>query len=199
MVKLNGCTSETVELQNGCPQGSVLLPIIFTVFINTLRDCTDNYKWQIENITDNVQLSQIVDDSGIWLESGKPIISEKSTKSRKGHRKLACKYAFQINTSKMQVIIFLKGSVIPQELQTNFQKLTLCNKDLEYKEAITFLGMTFDKYLTWKQHINSLTKRCNSDINLMKAVKGNIWGTDKAILFKIYSALIRSKLWQYHL
>ena len=43
-------------------------------------------------------------------------------------------------------------------------------------------------------HIDNLVKRVTKDINLLRSVKGNNWGTDKQSRFTIYQSLIKSKL-----
>ncbi|WAR19989.1 hypothetical protein MAR_001827, partial [Mya arenaria] len=71
------------------------------------------------------------------------------------------------------VLLVYKQRVKPPECSPSFPQLKLCNQTLTYNEKATFLGLTFDKYLT---------------------IKGKEWGTDKKCLHKIYQSLIKSKL-----
>ena len=80
------------------------------------------------------------------------------------------------------------------EQNPDFPKLKLDTDILQYKEYATFLGLTFDKYLKWHIHIDNLIKRTEKDINLIRSVKGQKWGTDKKSLYNIYQSLIKSKL-----
>jgi len=54
--------------------------------------------------------------------------------------------------------------------------------------------MTFDKYLTWKDHILKLVVRCQKDLNFLKCIQRNNWGTDKKALMRIYKATIWAKI-----
>ena len=50
-------TSDPLNLENGCPQGSVLSPILFNVIINTLQE-------SLEKLT--ISLLQYADDAAVW-------------------------------------------------------------------------------------------------------------------------------------
>ncbi|XP_057654757.1 uncharacterized protein LOC130893013 [Diorhabda carinulata] len=65
--------------------------------------------------------------------------------------------------------------------------LILNGQNLEFVEYIKFLGITFDKKLTWKQHIDYLKKVCQNGLNLLKTIASHKWGAD-------YKALIRSRI-----
>ncbi|WAR30315.1 hypothetical protein MAR_032857, partial [Mya arenaria] len=84
------------------------------------------------------------------------------------------------------VLLVHKQRVKPPECAPSFPQLKLCNQTLTFKEKTTFLGLTFDKYLKWDFHINSLIARCEKDLNLLRTIKGKEWGTDKKIVTGAY-------------
>ena len=88
------------------------------------------------------------------------------------------------------MVVFNKNFKLVERLP----KLKYNGKDIQYAKCVKFLGMYFDHKLTWKAHIDSQVKRCNSDLNLMHMVSGTIFGADKLTLLRIYFALIQSKL-----
>ncbi|XP_072162117.1 uncharacterized protein, partial [Bemisia tabaci] len=65
---------------------------------------------------------------------------------------------------------------------------------LEFVESIRFLGLIFDRKLTWKEHILALESKCKQRMNIMKYLAHTSWGADKPTLLKIYRSFIRSKL-----
>lgn len=191
-VKCNGERSEIVETINGCPQGSVLSPVLFSLLMNTLSDRID--KHNALNKFDNINLSQFVDDSGIWTISGKPKAAvNKAQKALKAIEKWSFDFGFQINPSKTQVILFRKGYA-QANITDELPKLMLCGQRLEFQKSVTLLGATLDQYLNWKPHVNNLINKCKKDLFLLRAISGQSWGADKKSLFRIYTALIRSKI-----
>jgi len=194
-VNYKGHISRTTEPKNGCPQGSVLSPIIFSIFMNTLRDYMEDYNNTILNPQDHTNLSQFVDDTAIWATSKSPDLAiKKAQNSLKIIEKWSKETGVKINPLKTQVLVIHRPKTTPPENKPNFPKLTLCEETLSYSETAKFLGLTFDKSLSWKYHINNLITRCNKDINLIKSIKGQEWGTDKMALHRIYQAIILSKI-----
>ena len=73
-------------------------------------------------------------------------------------------------------------------------RLTLDGKTLDFVDKVTFLGLTVDRKLTWKHHIDQLIVKCNKDLNLMRMISETTFGADKKCLVNLYKALILSKL-----
>ena len=57
-----------------------------------------------------------------------------------------------------------------------------------------FLGLIFDKKLTFSPHLKYLRDKCQKAMNLLKVVSSMDWGADREVLLRLFRALIRSKL-----
>ena len=57
-----------------------------------------------------------------------------------------------------------------------------------------FLGVVFDRKLTFAAHIRYLKDRCIKALNLLRVVAHKDWGADSATLLKLYRTHVRSKL-----
>ena len=57
-----------------------------------------------------------------------------------------------------------------------------------------FLGVTFDRKLSFIPHIKYLKAKCLKALNLLKVRSHSSWGADRTILLHLYRSLIRSKL-----
>ena len=72
--------------------------------------------------------------------------------------------------------------------------LKLGTSRLLYQSSVKFLGVVFDRHLTWSEHIQHVADRCRKRLNLMRAMAGSHWGASRDTLLMVYRALIRSVL-----
>ena len=61
-------------------------------------------------------------------------------------------------------------------------------------EETRFLGLHFDRRLTWVPHLKLLKARCLEAISILKVLSHTSWGADRQMLLKLYKALILSKI-----
>ena len=57
-----------------------------------------------------------------------------------------------------------------------------------------FLGLIFDKKLSFIPHLKALKTKCLKALDIIKVVANQEWGADKSVLLKFYRSLVRSKL-----
>ena len=178
-VKVGAEMSDTKLLENGTPQGSIISPILFLVMIN-----------DIDVGNTGVDLSLFADDSATY-KSGKNInqLLKDIQTSLNSISKWADKWGIKISNSKSVGIIFthrVKYNIL--------NPLTLNGNPLKMETKAKFLGMIYDKKLTWRDHVQYIEDRCKARLNLMRSLTGTGWGASKESLLTIYRALIRSLL-----
>ena len=78
--------------------------------------------------------------------------------------------------------------------KSNPPSLTLQGKEIKVVENYKFLGLIWDRGLTFKDHIFYLKRKCIKSLNLLRILSHTTWGADTQTLLKLYQALIRSKL-----
>ena len=69
--------------------------------------------------------------------------------------------------------------------------LHIDGSELECVEEFNFLGITIDKYLNWKSHINKLANKLPKSIGIMNKLKNIL---SQNIMFAIYESLILSHI-----
>ena len=72
--------------------------------------------------------------------------------------------------------------------------LTLDGQSLPVVEETKFLGVIFDKKLTFIPNIKKLKAKCQKALNLLRVFAHTDWGADRKILLNLYRTIVRSKL-----
>ena len=96
---------------------------------------------------------------------------------------------FKFSTSKTKCVHFCK-------LRKCFDDpvLRLNGCQIPVVEEAKFLGLIFDRKLSFIPHIHALKTKCLKKLNLLRVLANTDWGADRRVLLRLYRTLIRSKL-----
>ena len=178
-VKVNNTISNHFNLEAGVPQGSVLSPTLFTIYINDI----------FENISPNIQTSLFADDGAIWIVHDKldeAILEIQAALDTILH--WSQEWGLKIAHDKTNALIFTRRHIHSPN------KLTFDNKNINYVTSTKFLGIHFDSKLIWCKHIDYVVTRCKRDLQLMRLISYSKFSSDYLTLLKIYTMLIRPKI-----
>ena len=73
-------------------------------------------------------------------------------------------------------------------------QLLLNGSPIPVVEEVKFLGIIFDKKLSFLPHLRYLKNECTKALNLLRVVAHTSWGADQQTLLHLYRSLVRSKL-----
>lgn len=177
-VKLDGQISNTSTLKYGVPQGSVLSPLLFILFIN---DLDHNVIKEL-----NILIVMFADDTTICLTADS--LEELQIKS---NTLLSIFYDWCysnkliINTEKTKYVMFHKRRKVENIT------LILNNSILERVASIKFLGLHVDENLTWTNHIDYVITKLNSTYYAIRNLRHIM---DRKYLLNIYYSLAYSHI-----
>ena len=148
-VNVNGFLSNQINPRAGVPQGSVLSPLLFLIYVNDLP--TPHQKQN--------SLSQFADDTAQWAFSLNIRFAAKSLQQDLLNLAMWCaKWRIKQNPEKTKVIIFSK-SMLARKTEPN---LKLYGETLKIYPQVKFLGITFNSQLTFRKHFKDILDRCNT-------------------------------------
>ena len=161
------------EIKRGVPQGSILGPLLFNVFISDLFMFIENC--EICNFADDNTLYS----GGIELS----IILENLKHDMKSILKWFKVNSMKANPEKFQFMILGRK---------NRSKITLMinSKEIQEKDSVELLGIRIDKKLTFNEHINNLCRNANYKLYALRRIRKYLT-RDQAKL--LYSAFINSQ------
>ena len=179
-VKIGNYISKAFKQEEGVPQGSVLSVTCFSVAINKI----------VQKVSSPVKCSLFVDDFLMYVSSYDAATAcNYLQKSINEVTKWAEENGFRFSSSKTVAVRFTRMRRI--EAVPN---LMLNDCIIPYEEQVRFLGIIFDRKLTWGPHIDNLKIKVKKSLNILKVVSHFEWGADRKSLLKIYNSLCRSKL-----
>jgi len=171
-VKVQNEYSGTRKVTSGIPQGSILGPVLFLIFINDLPECIDSLS---EIFADDTKTFNTCDKSDVIQEDLNAL------------QEWSDKWQLFFNCSKCKCLHFGKTNPKRQYYFPTKEGNKIIPTDTEEKD----LGVTFDTTLKFDKHIESIIKKANSMIGL---IKRNFSFIDIHIFLHLYRALIRPHL-----
>ena len=171
-VHLNGSDSDIKSITCGVPQGSVLGPLLFLLYINDLP-----------NISKKLKFFLFADDTNIYFESDNLKNLEKTmNKELKRLYEWLCLNRLSLNISKTNFVIF-------QARNKPKVPVTICINGQAVEEVayVKYLGVLIDSQLTFKNHIDELNKKISRSIGVIYKLRPYV--TTK-ILTNVYYAIV---------
>ena len=177
--KINDQVSSDHIQKEGVPQGSVLSCTLFALAIDDIT----------ENLPHDVHCQLYVDDFVLYSSSTYlPALERRLQRAIDMALGWATAHGFSFSRSKTKGILFTRRRRHPEPL------LRLGNENISFYPTAKLLGLTFDKKLSWKPHIENLKKSCMKRLSILRCVSHYTWGADRLTLLRLYRSLIRSKL-----
>ena len=150
--------SDYMDVKSGVPQGSILGPLLFSIYKNDIVTVSKKFKF-LMYADDTTICFNLKDFSGIYVEENV------SNELNKVNNWLSLN-KLSLNTDKTKCMPF-------HTRHKNIDQLTFSinGKQIENVKLFKFLGIMFDEHLTWKNHITMITNKLSKVIGILNRLK----------------------------
>jgi hypothetical protein len=168
-VCVGGESSDWSGVTSGVPQGSVLGPTLFLIYIDDLEDNT---------VTNTLKFA---DDTKLY----RPVVNREEADILQQDLDLLVKWAekwkMEFNVKKCKVVHFGSNNQRHKYHMGN-------NNDLQVSEAERDLGVTVHQSLKWGSHIAEVVKKANRSLGI---IKRTFTSRKMAVMLPLYKAFVR--------
>ena len=136
--------SSTLDVTSSVPQGTVVGPLCFLVYINDMPDC----------VTAGTRTRLFADDAFVYRELNNAEDSWIFQKDLDALSNWGSAWQMSFNTDKCHIMNFTnKRSVVTTPYK-------LCGNTLSTVDSHPYLGITFSADMKWSKHIHNTTNSC---------------------------------------
>ena len=151
-VSVNGHISGYCEITCGVPQGSVLGPLLFLIYINDLP-----------NVSKSVAFYLFADDTNIYFEASDLFTLQKVLNRELRHvKKWLDANKLSLNIDKTNFVVFHS----PARKLTEPIVLKFGRKKISPTDHVRFLGILLDETLGWKPHLVELSRKLSRSVGI---------------------------------
>ena len=177
-VQIDKCKSQTLPITCGVPQGSVLGPLFFILFINDLPNCCPDGKTRL-----------FADDTTIFFHSNS--IDDIKSKGKTIMTQLTNWFKankLTLNSEKSSFTIFKSGKKAIPNLPNQIEFL---DQHIKRASDIKFLGIILDENLTFNQHIKEICNKLKRLFHIFYNIRDYLSNEN---IKTIYYALVYSRI-----
>ena len=162
-VSLSNHCSAFAPIHSGVPQGSVLGPMLFTMYIKPLSAIIDSHSIIHHSFADDLQLQMSAPPGGIseLLHSMQSCIGDVKV--------WASANMLKLNDNKTELM--LVTSKRTKHLHNILTSITMGYAQIPFKQSVKNLGITLDCHLAMNAHISNIARTCYFELRRLSSIR----------------------------
>ena len=184
-VDLDGTMSQTLNLTTGVPQGSILGPLLFIIYMNDINVVSDIFDFIL--YADDTSLSSIL--QSFSANDNVNILSSKINEElEKIYTWLAInKLSLNLKKTKFMIFHYKQKKILPHMVP----HIQINNTDIDLVKEFNFLGLTVNEHLDWSSHCQLIANKISRTTGIINKLKHYL---PEDVLKIMYNSLILSQL-----
>ena len=166
--------SGNLTVERGVPQGSILGPLLFLIFINDFPNCSQNFKFTL--FADDSTLARTFHN---YLSTND--IKQQLSLNLEEIRQWLKANHIKINTDKSYYISFSYRRLI------DIGPIPFGEDSIHQSHSTKFLGLTLEKQLSYRKHILNISTKISKSVGIIHKLKSTL---PSYILLTLYNTLI---------
>ena len=174
-ILISNTLSNPLSINCGVPQGSILGPLLFIIYINDILQCSDKFEFV-----------QFADDTCLFLKNkNKTGLHESANNELSKVSDWLVSNELSLNIAKSNFLYFshIKNEEPPP--------LKIQEIEIECKEVVKYLGILIDNKLNWSHQTKAVKLKISRGIGIIHAAKFLI---PKSLLSNLYYSFVQSHL-----
>jgi hypothetical protein len=179
-VQYNQEKSTKYEIRAGVPQGCIISPILFSIYISDIsKELSDTH-------------GLFADDISVWKSNKNLNYLEKLLQKEIDKVAQFCQsWCLSVNIAKTTYTVFTTAGKRNNYDKKYTLQLKLSNHQIVLEHNPKFLGITFDPKLSFANHLNNIETQIQKRIDILKVLKNKYWSSSTEFLLNFYKTFIR--------
>ena len=163
-IRLGKITSDILIIKFGVPQGSVLGPVLFNLYIRSIYSSVKKLGFNIMGYADDHQIIK-----SFCSQSQSEVLSAQLQSCFEEVKRWMNRFYLKLNDNKTQIIVFGSRNIL-KELHIHGINLG-ANTTIRFVSTVKNLGIHMDNTLTFEKQVSELKKKCFRTLRNIRKIK----------------------------